>query len=158
MGGKMKIVLIAFGVFVLFGSAWYFLFGGPEVQIQSAAYPPLMLNLKTSNINELVGVDFYSDTNREYLWSISIRHSVPKQITYGDLPAGGRQILPKRGKPRQIKVSEKILVELRYQYDTWLDPWVGSQVWGLRLEDAQKVILLGRLPGISLPPRPQMQE
>lgn len=145
-------ILLVIGLLWFFAFAWWLVRSGPHVEVNKVAYPPLTIRFETSNINGFLGVDFYSETNKEYLWSFSIENRPINEISYGVLPAKSEQFVPKAGRPRPLKVGDKILVCVNYQYDTFAAASARSKTWGFMVEGENKVKLLGDFSHIQLPP------
>jgi hypothetical protein len=137
-------------------AAGWLLFSGPTVEIANVEYPPLKFRLQTTKIRGLLGVSFYSSTDEEYLWNFSVDNRPVDLIEYGVLPAGGKQSVPKEGRPRPLKVGEKVFVVVSYQYDTFMAACGSTKTWALTIESETKAKLLGEFSSTILPPLVQV--
>src|SRR5262245_23437982 len=103
-------------------------FRGPSISVSldSVDYKDLRFRFRTSRINSIRGVDVWSETKKEFLWSISLGYLPTEPIKkepmkYGELPAVAKQSFPKNGaRPRGLEPGERFVVEVHYQYDEWI--------------------------------------
>ena len=92
-------------------SYWFITTSEPRVEIASTSYPPLKVSFRTSGINGFLRMAFYSETADEHLWDMTTGNFQSiKDVTYGVLPPRSKQDFPLSGKPRDLRVGEKVLV------------------------------------------------
>jgi hypothetical protein len=149
----LMIVVLTFAIGVL-----WLLVSEPQVDIESANYPPLSFKIKTSKINYVMGLAFYSDTDKEYVWYISnkSRGSID-QVVYGTLPPGTIQNIPKDGQPRRLRASERVRVCVSYQYDSMTAACAGARIWAFEIESDKNAKLLGDFSKTTLPAFPERE-
>jgi hypothetical protein len=129
----------------------YLIVSGPEIRIGRIEFPPLKISFKTSNINGFSSIRFFSKTRNEYVWSISLSDQPIKEITYGVIPKGGIQRIPKEGRPKPLRLGERIFLRVIFQYDSWQSADISSKTWELQVEK-ESIKILGERPDIKLPP------
>jgi hypothetical protein len=123
-----------------------------RVWVRSLAYPPLRLTFETSRIKDKVGIDYYSETAKEYLWVLQVPRAQLRDVIYGELPPGSTQRTPRHGKPRPLKVGEKIVVSVGYDYDRLMAACTSSRAWRIEIESETKAKILGDASDVRLPP------
>ena len=139
---------------VIVAVVYFLFFSGHDVDIRKVEYPPLKLFFRNRKINGFHGIHYYSETNKEHLWSVFFRDTpAMSAITYGVLPSRTEQEFPKTGKPRPFKPGEKILVELAFQYDELMAPCVGSKTWAFEVEGDERIKALGESLHAFIPVR-----
>ena len=140
--------LIAIGILVV----WYVINLHRGVEITRVEYPPFKVFFRTSGINGFLGIDFFSETRKEYLWSVSCQNFVEiNQVTYGILPPRSRQHFPRAGEPKPLVQDGKILIRVNYQYDEFLAPRSASKIWAFQIEKGNKIKSLGDFSSTVLP-------
>src|SRR5262245_9692411 len=127
-------LLATIGIAFILLCAFLWLRTEPTVRVTRVYSDPLTLALKTSGINGLLSVHFYSETRKAYLWIIGINNQPMSEITYGIVPSKGEQIFPQTGEPSPPKGGEKLLIEIAYQFDTFTEACAGATVWSLELD------------------------
>jgi hypothetical protein len=122
MSRRSTVLLILIGIVGL-GLLLWFALRGPSVKIglASAHIDALGFRVKTSRVNSILGFYVWSETEGVFLWALDVGSLPEEPITYGELPRGAKQIYPKDGtRPRKIQPGERFIVEISYQYDTWM--------------------------------------
>jgi hypothetical protein len=67
---------------------------------------------------------------------------------------------PPKGQPSSLKAGERIIVEVKFKYDSGIlgfDDTI-TTMWALEIESDSKVRLIGQVSDITLPPREMRPE
>lgn len=153
---RLTAFLVLIGIAILSACLW-FIFRGPSVSIRldSAESTDLKFRIRSWGVNSILGLYVWSETKSEFLWAIYLGYLPADPITYGQVPAASKQNYPKDGnRPRNFEPGERFVVEVSYQYDTWIAASGSEKYFRFEVDEMGVVRYLGQsefIPGPQIP-------
>ena len=81
----------------------------------------VVFDIPRSGINGLLGI-IVEDEAGHILWKVNLKYYNGRQITYGEMPRGSKQVIPADGStPPDIR-GRRVQIQVEYQYDEFMAP------------------------------------